>query len=226
MTQTFADHPTPVPQFRSLYRSLLVSVVLPLAAVQLLLHRGVPAVQALAIAAIFPFGDTVVRLVRTRRADPIAVLSLTAIVVGLATSGLSGNPGFAVAKESLFTTVFGLVFLGSLLTPRPLIFRLGRQYSTGGDPAAIAAWDARWERPLFRSTIRFMTVVWGCALLIEAALRIVAAFTLPVVTSTILSVVLQIGILGGLFVWSAAYARAVRRRYAAAERVAAERTAA
>jgi hypothetical protein len=66
-----------------------------------------------------------------------------------------------------------------------------------------------------------MTVVWGCALLIEAALRIVAAFTLPVVTSTIVSPVLQITTLGGLFAWSAAYAGVVRRRAAAAERTAA-----
>jgi hypothetical protein len=221
MTHSFADRPTPLPQFRSLYRTLLVSVVLPLVAVQLLLRRGVPAVPALAIAAIFPFAAALYGLVRTRRFDPIAVLSLIAIVIGLATSGLTGNAGFAVAKDSLFTTVFGLVFLGSLLTSRPLIFQLGRQYSTGNDPIEMAAWDARWERPLFRRTIRIITAVWGCALLLEAVLRIAAAFTLPVTSSTIVSPVLQIGVIGGLFVWTTAYAKAVRRRVAAAGNAAA-----
>ena len=212
---TFADRNPPMPRFGSLYRSLIVSVALPLIVVQVLLRRGVPPVEALAVAAIFPFADTVLGLVRARRVDPIAVLSLIALVAGLATSGLSGNAAFAVAKDSLFTTVFGLVFLGSLLTPRPLIFQLGRQYSTGSDPAAMAAWDARWERPLFRRTIRIMTAVWGCALLFEAVLRIVAAFALPVTASTIVSPALQVSIVGGLFLWTSAYAKAVRRRAAA-----------
>src|ERR1700737_4113529 len=124
MTMTSAYRATPMPRFGSLYRSLIVSVALPLIAAQVLLRRGVPAVEALAIAAIFPFAQTVIGLVRARRIDPIAALSLIALVVGLATSGLTGNAAFAVAKESLFTLVFGLVFLGSLLTARPLIFQL------------------------------------------------------------------------------------------------------
>jgi hypothetical protein len=222
MTQTFAERPVSGPRFRPLLRTLIVSVALPLIAVQLLLRRDVPPVEALAIAAIFPLAEALLGLVRARRADPIAMLSLLAILLGLATSGLTNNPAFAVAKESLFTTVFGLLFLGSLLTSRPLIFRLGRQYSTGGDPAEIAAWDARWEHPLFRRTIRIMTAVWGCALLFEALVRIVVAFALPVATSTIVSPAVAVGVLTGLFVWTGAYGRAVRRR-ATADREAAVR---
>ena len=224
MTNTLAEPMmTPGPRLRPLARTLVVSVVLPLIAVQALLRGGVAPVPALAIAAIFPFAEAVLGLVRARRPDPIAMLSLIVIVAGIATSGLTGNPAFAVAKESLFTIVFGLVFLGSLLTSRPLIFQLGKQYSTGGDPTALAAWDARWEYPLFRRVIRLMTAVWGCALLIEAALRIVAAFSLPVATSTIVSPLLGFGTLIGLFVWTSAYGRAVRRRVEAARSAAGSR---
>jgi len=184
--------------------------------VQLLLRTGTPAVTALAIAAIFPFGDAVAGLVRKRRFDPIAVLSLIAIVVGIGTSGITGNAGFAVAKDSLFTIVFGLLFLGSLLAPRPLIFHLGRQFSSGGDPAAMAAWEARWSQPGFRRTIRLITAVWGCGLLLEAVLRIIAAFTLPVTTSTIVSPVLQVMTFGALILWTTRYAREMRHRLAKA----------
>ncbi len=218
MTQPSAEAnvaSTTTPRFGSLYRSLIVSVALPLIAVQVLLHRGTPPVMALAIAAIFPFADAVGGLVRKRRFDPIAVLSLIAIVAGVATSGLSGNPAFAVAKESLFTSVFGLVFLGSLLTSRPLIFHLGRQFSTGGDPASLARWDALWERPAFRRVVRLMTAVWGCGLLLEAVVRVVAAFTLPVTVSTIVSPVVGVGTIVALVVWTSRYAKAVRARAAA-----------
>jgi len=208
------DHFTP--RFGPLYRSLIVSVALPLIAVQVLLRTGTPAVTALAIAAIFPFGDALATLVRKRRFDPIAILSLVAIVVGIGTSGITGNVGFAVAKDSLFTLVFGLIFLGSLAAPRPMIFVLGKQFATGGDPAAAAAWDARWSLPGFRRTVRLITVVWGCGLLLEAVLRVVAAFSLPVTTSTIVSPVLQVVTFAALILWTTNYTRAVRRRLARA----------
>jgi hypothetical protein len=212
--QSSPDHFAP--RFGSLYRSLIVSVALPLIAVQVLLRTGTPAVTALAIAAIFPFGDALVTLVRKRRFDPIAVLSLVAIVVGIGTSGITGNAGFAVAKDSLFTLVFGLIFLGSLAAPRPMIFVLGKQFATGGDPAAAEAWDARWSLPGFRQTVRLITVVWGCGLLLEAVLRVIAAFTLPVTTSTLVSPVLQVVTFAALIFWTTNYTRAVRRRLARA----------
>ena len=204
------------PRFGGLYRSLLINVGIPLIVVQVLLHRGVPAVTSLAVAAVFPFVDGIVILVRTRRLEPLAALSLIAIVLGVATASISGNPAFAVAKESVFTAVFGSVFLGSLATRRPLIFQFGKQFSTGGDPAAIAAWDARWEIPGFRRVIRLMTAVWGCGLLAEAALRLIIAFTLPVSISTIASPVLGVVVILGLVVWTNAYVRMIRRRVAAA----------
>ena len=212
--QSSPDHFAP--RFGPLYRSLIVSVALPLITVQVLLRTGTPPVTALAIAAIFPFADAVIGLARKRTFDPIAILSLIAIVVGIGTSSITGNAGFAVAKDSLFTIVFGLIFLGSLAAPRPMIFQLGRQFATGGDPAAAAAWDARWSQPGFRRTVRLITVVWGCGLLLEAMLRIVAAFTLPVTTSTIISPVLQVVTFAALILWTTRYTRAVRRRLAQA----------
>jgi hypothetical protein len=204
------------PRFGGLYRSLAINVGLPFVIVQVLLRRGTPPVTALAIAAIIPFADGLVGLVRQRRFDPIAVLSLLAIIVGIGTSGLSGNPAFAVAKESLFTGVFGIVFLASLWAKRPMIFTLGKQFSTGGDPAAIAAWNARWENPGFRRVIRLITVVWGGAFLVEAVARVIVAFTLPVSLSTVVSPLLGVVVIAGLIVWTTAYIRDIRRRLAAA----------
>jgi hypothetical protein len=204
------------PRFGGLYRSLVINVALPLVVVQVLLRTGTPPVRALAIAAIFPFADAVVALVRRRRFEPIAVLSLLAIVLGIGSSGISGNPAFAVARESLFSAVFGVVFLGSLWAKRPVIFSLGKQFSTGGDPAAIAAWDARWENPGFRRVIRRITAVWGGGLLLEAILRVIVAFTLPVALSTVVSPLLGVAVIVGLIMWTTTYVRMLQRRLAAA----------
>ncbi len=216
MTTNPADVNTVRPRFGGLYRSLIINVGIPFVVVQVLLHRGVPAVTALAISAIFPFADALMGIVRARRFDPIAVLSLLAIVIGIGTSGMSGNPAFAVAKESLFTGVFGVVFLGSLWAKRPMIFTLGKQFSTGGDPAAAAAWDARWETPDFRRVVRRLTAAWGGAFLLEALLRVIVAFTLPVGVSTVASPLLGVTVILGLVLWTTTCVRAIRRRLATA----------
>ena len=204
------------PRFGGLVRSLVVSVVIPLIIVQVLLRRGTPPVTAFAIAAVFPFAEAVLGLIRKRQFDLVAVLSLVAIVAGIGTAGLSGNPAFAVAKESVFTFVFGCVFLGSLLARRPLIFTLGRQYAAAEDPAEAAAWEERWEIPGFRRVVRLLTAVWGGGLLVEAFLRVIIAFTIPVIVSSILSPVLGVGVILGLIGWTLWYVRRVQRRAAAA----------
>jgi hypothetical protein len=213
---TVRDERVAAPRFGGLFRSLAINVGVPFIAIQVLLNRGVSPVVALVLVAAVPFTVAVVEIARTRRADPLAVLALIAIVVGVATTGLTGNPAFALAKDSLFTGVTGIVFLASLFGRRPIIFSLGRQFTVGNDPAAQAAWEARWSNAGFRRVMRLMTAVWGGGLLLEAVLRVIAAFTLPAATASILSTVLQVVTVGGLIVWTSVYARIIRRRVAAA----------
>jgi hypothetical protein len=207
------DVPVSAPRarFGPLYRSLIVSIVVPLVVVQVLLHRDVPAVTALAVAAIFPFADALRELVQARRLALLPTLSLLAIVVGIGMSFLSGNAAFAVARESIITAIFGVVFLGSLATDKPLIYRFARQFSGDGADSA-ARWDGMWAIEGVRRTFRLMTLVWGVGLLVEAALRVVVAFMLPVATSTIVSPLLAAVAFGGLVAWTVAYTRIARRR--------------
>ncbi|MGH7328936.1 MAG: hypothetical protein ACREJX_11365, partial [Polyangiaceae bacterium] len=89
----------PAPSFGGLYRSLAITALLPLALVLVLQHRfGVQAVQALAIAAIFPVGDIAVSWVRTRKLEPLGALMLVIIVAGIVLSLISGDVRFALVK--------------------------------------------------------------------------------------------------------------------------------
>ncbi len=207
-----------VPRFTALYRSLAINVVVPLIVAQWLLHHGRSPVVALGIAALFPLGDGIVSALR-RRIDVLGVASLAALVVGIALSFVTGNAVFAIAKESLFTGLFGIAFLVSLALSRPLIFHLGRQFNTAGDPAAQAAWDANWSNPGFRRVLRLLTAVWGLGLLTEAVLRVGLALVLTPAVAIVVSPVLGIGSIGLLIVWTTAYAARARWRTAAAQAV-------
>jgi hypothetical protein len=202
----------PAPRFGPLYRQLGLTVVAPLAAVEVLLHRGAPATTAYAVAAIFPLAE-IGWEARVGRIGLLPAISLVAIVAGLALAFVTGDARFAILKDSVFTFVFGLVFLGSLAAPRPLIFRLNQDLAA--DDAARAGFAAIWERPAGRRAFRLMTLVWGVGLVAEALARVVLVLALPLGTAAALSPVLPVIVLGGLTLWTVRYARA-RRRAAAA----------
>jgi hypothetical protein len=206
---------SPAPRFSGLYRTLGLSLVLPLIVIQVLLHRGVPPVYALGAATIFPLGEMVYEAVHVKRIGLIAIVSLVGIVVGFGLSFATGNAIFALLKDSLLTSVFGLLFLGSLATPRPLIYRLNLDLA-GSDPAARAASEALWERPAAQHAFRLITIVWGVGLLLEALVRVVVALTLPIATATSLSPIIAVVVIGCILLWTVRYVKARRAEAARA----------
>jgi hypothetical protein len=202
------------PKFGGLYRTLGISLVIPLIVIQVLLHLGVTPLIALAAATVFPLGEMIYEAVSVKRVGSIAIVSLVGIVAGFGLSFATGNAIFALLKDSLLTGVFGLLFLGSLATSRPLIFRLNLDLA-GADPGARAAAEALWERPAAQRSFRLITVVWGLGLLLDAAARVVAALTLPIASATALSPIISVVCIGAILIWTVRYVRA--RRAAAAQ---------
>lgn len=207
-----------LPVFRNLLRSLFIDAVLPILSYHLLVHYGVPVVHALAISAVFPAGKLIGGIVVSRRIDPIGIIVLIFIVVGVTTSLISGNVLFALIKESFITAAFGFVLLGSLVARRPLMFYFGRQAVAGDDPVRIAAWESRWhESEGFRRRLRQITAVWGFTYLVEAIARLVLALTLTPGVVVTVSPLMAIGVTVALIIWTRNVARA---RQAAAQELA------
>lgn len=200
------------PRFGGLYRSLAITTLLPLVCVLALNRRfGMPLVEALAISAVFPLADVALTWMQKRRLEPLGAMMLVVIVSGVAASLLTGDVHFALIKESFGTLVTSLIFLGSLLTPKPLIFWLGRQFSTGGDPERIARWDGLWENPRFRRGMRFMTAMWGLGYLLDAFARGIAVYMLPPSAVIVLSPVSVIAVTLVLVIWTLRRSREAQR---------------
>ncbi len=208
------------PRFRGLYRSLFVNVVLPLTVVQILTHRDVPLLSALAISAIFPVAWSILEAVKKRKLDLIAAISLLFIIGGILASLFTHDSRLALAKESFGTGLLGAVCLGSLLAPRPLMFYFGREYATAGDPTRQAEWDQLWQAAPFRSAQRTLTVVWGVTWLAEASIRFIMAYTLAPSLTLLLSPLLALATTIVLIAWTIAFARRAQRRREAQSRVA------
>ena len=206
---------------RPLIRSVVINVALPLIAVQLLTRAGWSAVPALAVAALIPLGGAVLALARRRGVDVIGMLVLTSLIVGIVLALVTGNARFALAQGTIAPAIFGLACLASLATPKPLIFRMARSYS-GADPAqsaaAAAAWDERWKVPRVRAAFFTLTLIWGAAFVVEAALRTVVLIALPPSTAAVVSYALDLLVFGGLIAFTLVRARRGEAALAAAGR--------
>ena len=201
-------------RYFSLYQMLTLDVVLPLLVVEFGLGAGLAPVMVLAVAALFPFTDTVIGIARTRAVSIIAAVSLLAILAGIALALTTGNAVFAILKDSAFTLILSAIFLGSLATREPLIYRL---YSQMLDERGRLLLETLWqERPLLVQSFRLMTLVWGVGLLAEAVVRFVVTLTAPVATAAAASPWIAFGCIGTLITWTVLYSRARRRAAARA----------
>jgi len=185
--------------------SLLLDMVLPVVLFNLLARAGASTVDALVWSGLPPALHALYDWFKSGRAEPLAIVVLLFLAVGAATALWTGSVFIALIKDSFLTATFGLICLGSLLARRPLLFTITRQFAAGNDPARRHVWDARWSIPAFRRAQRVVTIVWGIAYLIEAAVRVAAALRLPPQQVVTLSPVLSFGVTVALILWMKRY---------------------
>ena len=158
---------------------------------------------------------TLVSIARTRSLDGLALISLILIVLSLLGSLVSGSPRFHLVKEPVLTGVFGIACAVSLALPGPLAFFFGRQFATAGNPARVQIWNSYWVYPQFRRVQYTITAVWAAVLLLDAGVRVVLTFVLPVASIVWLSPLIFYAGLFALLMWMFSYIARARARASA-----------
>ena len=166
-------------------RALGLNLVAPVALYYGLRAVGVGIYPALIIGAVAPALGAVVKLIRREPLDFLGLFMLSMLLLGAGVALLSGSPRFLLAKDGWLTGVSGVWMLVSVRAQRPLTYLFARPLLEGVTVriagAAGASWDSLWERvPRFRRIWRVATVIWGLALLVDAAIRVLMAYTLPI----------------------------------------------
>ncbi|MFJ2031129.1 VC0807 family protein [Streptosporangium sp. NPDC087985] len=167
---------------RTLLR-LLVDLLVPAALYYGLRLTGMSVYLSLLITTVVPAAMGAYRLVRERRVDGLSVFMTAMMVLGVGVSLISGSERFLLAREGWLTAAVGIWFLASLRAGMPLTFLFSRPLMEGRFPihGTGETWDVLWERlPRFRRAWRVTAVLWGAGTLLDAAARVVMAYTLPV----------------------------------------------
>jgi hypothetical protein len=195
---------------------LVANVVLPYAIYVILGDYGYSTMTALTFSAVPPTLFTLFTALRKHRLDALGVMSLASIGIAIATSMLTGNARFMLAKDGLFPLVIGLAMLISLLIGKPLIFHAIRSVFAADNPEVLSRLDRAWRHEGYRTQVRRCTALAGVVLLAMVVVQATGAFTLPVGFALPALNVFQIVVAGGLVISIRTALRKSMRSYAAA----------
>jgi hypothetical protein len=161
--------------------TLGLNLMAPIALYYGLRAAGVGIYPALVVGAVAPAFSAVIKIVRREKLDGLGLYMMTMLLLSSGVSLLTGSPRFLLAKDGWLTAVSGVWMLFSVRGRRPLTFHFTRPLLEGRKVFTSESWDSLWERsPQFRRIWRVATVIWGVAMLIDAMIRVVMAYTLPV----------------------------------------------
>ena len=200
------------PSTVGLIRMMLLDVGLPLLAYYGLHAVGVGDYRALLAGTVVAGLGVAFVALHNRRLDGFAAFLMAVFTVGLALSFATGDARFMLAKDSVGTAVAGLIFLGTCVVGRPMMFYAAQRFSATTSEKQ-AWWNVKWQTsPGFWRGFRVMSMVWGVGLLIEAAVRIPLIYVLPIHVMVGLSTVLQAAMFTLLIAWTMWYGKRMRRR--------------
>ncbi len=182
----------------------------PLVAYNLLRSAGFSSVSALVLSGVFPAIGVTIGIIQHRRVDALGVLVLAGIAVGAVLGLLSHNARLVLDEGSVPTAVFGVICLGSLGTPEPLMYRLAVEF-VGPDTAKGQEFTGLWQYAEFRRVFRVITSVWGIGFLAEAVARVVIVQNTSTGTALAISKVLPYAVAAALMAWTFGYGQYHKR---------------
>jgi hypothetical protein len=185
--------------------TLIINGLAPWGIYEWLCH-SMSSVLALSIATMVPLADNLVHLLRHKKLDVFGALMLFTFVLTLVLVSLGGSEKILLIRESLITGSVGLVFLGSLLFKRPIMYYLVLRF------LVIKGFTDNWKYEYFRYVLRLMTFVWGIVLVMESVVRVIMVTRLSTPQFLAVSNFVLYGFIGAAILWTIVYRKKSARR--------------
>jgi hypothetical protein len=192
--------------------TVLFEVVVPMALFYGLRAAGVSQWWALMAGVLVAAPYVVWTVVRNRRVDLVALVTLSVLVLSVVLGLLSDDPRTLVIREGWTAALgglFGAWMLVTVVVGRPAQLTLGRTIAEVKRGAVgAAAWAARWDTDArFRRGLRIDTAVWGAVLLANAVVHVVLVYTLPIDLISLVTTVVWFAAMACLIAWHVWYIR-------------------
>jgi len=210
------EQPAPDAGLRRVVRANVITVVFEVIVPMVLFYglraAGVSQWWALMAGVLVATPYVLWTVVRNRRIDLIALVTLSVLVLSVVLGLLSDDPRTLAIREGWTAALgglFGLWMLVTVVVGKPAQLTLGRtvaEVKRGAEGAA--AWAARWDTDArFRRGLRIDTAVWGAVLLANAVAHVVLVYTLPIDLISLVTTVEWFASLACLITWHVWYIR-------------------
>jgi intracellular septation protein A len=160
---------------RSMVRHALPGFLLP-AVVYFLLKPHLGVLIALAVAACLPVVDAVVRKVRRRAQNVMALVFLPMTAVGIALAAMLHSPVFILAKGGVTSAMMGIAFAISAFIGRPLTRTMALHLSSDQKESRTRLAE-RWAGPEAHAVFCILSIGWGLLMLAIGGQQIILALS-------------------------------------------------
>lgn len=192
-------------------RVLLIDVLAPLALFYGLRLLGVNQFLALLAGAVIPAVGAVHGIVTRRRIGGVQLFILGTMTLSVALSFITGSPRTLLIRNGWGMAALGVWMLCTLLSRRPFLYEAARVVF---DESKQRDWELNWEHCApFRRLLWVCSAFWGIACLLDAALRVTMAMTLPIDQVPALDNGLLVVTLVVLLLFQRVYGRSYLRRH-------------
>jgi intracellular septation protein A len=156
-------------------RHALPGFILP-ALVYFVLKPQVGILVALAIAACLPVVDAVIRMIRGRAQNFMALVFLPMTAVGIALAAMLHSPVFILAKGGVTSAMMGIAFAISAFVGRPLTRTMALHLSSDHQESRRRLAE-RWAHPKVHDVFCILSIGWGLLMLAIGGQQIVLSLS-------------------------------------------------
>jgi hypothetical protein len=176
-------------------------------AIYSLARGGLGDVKALMLSSTPPTLWSVWEFIRLRKVDALSVLVLAGIVLSLLAFAGGGGVKALQMRENLVLGLVGLVFLGSAVIGRPLIYQLARAMTRRQSVEKAAFIEGLGQDARFRRIMLIATLVWGFGLAAICAGCCVLVYAVSIKLYLLINGPISYGAMGLLTLWTYWYVR-------------------
>jgi asparagine N-glycosylation enzyme membrane subunit Stt3 len=190
--------------------TVVFEVIVPMALFYGLRAAGVSQWWALMAGVLVAAPYVLWTIVRNRKVDLVAMVTISVLVLSVVLGLLSDDPRTLAIREGWTAALgglFGAWMLVTVFVGKPAQLTLGRtiaEVKRGAEGAD--AWAGRWDTDArFRRGLRINTAAWGGVLVVSAIAHVVLVYTLPIDLISLVTNVQWFAMLAALIIWHVWY---------------------
>lgn len=206
-------------RFAMVVPTLVIGAVVPIAIFKTLEALGLTPVWALAAGSVPVLLNNLRLWIKARRLEPIGIMAVAGVGGGAVGSLITGSLGSRIIADCVLSSAWGLVFAVSLLTSRPVMFFVIRQFAAGGDASRIETWNELWRYGSFRLGLRSITAVCGASFFVGILIELLLVRVLSLDAAVTVGPLISLGVTGLLIVLVRLGMRMTRQRLERVEHV-------